>query len=86
LEILWSSSFGPGFLPREQPPHQGRGAFLFNRRAARGARQERIMAQERKRGNREAKKPKAAKPAVDPAAPKMPLGQLTPVKKPKPAR
>ena len=44
------------------------------------------MAQERKRGNREAKKPKAAKPAVDPAAPKMPLGQLTPVKKPKPAR
>jgi hypothetical protein len=40
------------------------------------------MAQERKRGNREAKKPKAVKPAVDPNPPKMVMGQLSPVKKP----
>ncbi|MCW2318177.1 hypothetical protein SAMN06265338_11123 [Rhodoblastus acidophilus] len=44
------------------------------------------MAQERKRGNREAKKPKAAKPAADPNPPKMPLGRSTPIKTPKPAR
>ncbi|MCW2273746.1 hypothetical protein M2321_001320 [Rhodoblastus acidophilus] len=44
------------------------------------------MAQERKRGNREAKKPKAAKPAAAPNPPKMPLGQLAPIKMPKPAR
>lgn len=44
------------------------------------------MAQERKRGNREAKKPKAAKPAADSNPAKMPLGQLAPTKMPKPAR
>ena len=44
------------------------------------------MAQEHKRGNREAKKPKAAKPATDPNPPKMQSGQLTPLKMPKPAR
>ncbi|MBB4198044.1 hypothetical protein GGD83_001837 [Rhodoblastus sphagnicola] len=44
------------------------------------------MAKEQKRGNREAKKPKAVKPAVDPNPPKMAMGQLTPVKGPKTAR
>ena len=44
------------------------------------------MAQEHKRGNREAKKPKAVKPAVAANAPKMEMGRLTPIDKPKPAR
>ena len=42
------------------------------------------MAKERKRGNREAKKPKAVKAAADPGASNMPLGQITPMKMPKP--
>jgi hypothetical protein len=44
------------------------------------------MVKEKQHGNREAKKPKAAKPAVDPNPQKMALGQLTPIAKPKPAR
>jgi len=38
------------------------------------------MAKERKRGNREAKKPKATKPAADPNPPLMAAGRLTPIK------
>jgi hypothetical protein len=41
------------------------------------------MVKEQKRGNREAKKPKAVKAAVDPSPPKMAMGQLSPIKKPK---
>jgi hypothetical protein len=44
------------------------------------------MVKEQKRGNREAKKPKAAKPSVDPSPPKMAMGQLAPINKPKTAR
>lgn len=43
------------------------------------------MAKERKHGNREAKKPKAVKPAADANPPLMALGRLTPVKAPKKA-
>jgi hypothetical protein len=45
-----------------------------------GAREEFFMAKERKRGNREAKKPKAIKPAADPNPPLMAAGRLTPIK------
>ncbi|WP_298427208.1 hypothetical protein [Rhodoblastus sp.] len=41
------------------------------------------MAKERKRGNREAKKPKAIKPAANPNPPLMAVGSLTPIKPPK---
>jgi hypothetical protein len=41
------------------------------------------MAQERKRSNREIKKPKADKPAKDPNPPLMAAGRLTPIKQPK---
>lgn len=44
------------------------------------------MAKERKRGNREAKKPKAIKPAADANLPLMATGRLTPIKTPKTAR
>ncbi|MGO8739823.1 hypothetical protein [Rhodoblastus sp.] len=44
------------------------------------------MAQERKRGNREAKKPKAIKPTADPAPPLFAAGKLTPIKPPKTSR
>lgn len=38
------------------------------------------MVKERKHGNREAKKPKAVKPPVDPNPPALALGRLTPIK------
>ncbi len=38
------------------------------------------MVKERKRGNREAKKPKASKSAADPNPPLMAAGRVTPVK------
>jgi hypothetical protein len=57
--------------------HQ-RGAFT--RAPNESAQQEDVMAQERKRGNREAKKPKAIKQAADPNPPVMALGRLTPIK------
>jgi hypothetical protein len=41
------------------------------------------MSKESKRGNREAKKPKAVKAAVDPGPPKMALGSTSPIKPPK---
>lgn len=41
------------------------------------------MAKERKRGNREAKKPKAIKPSAKSDPPVMALGSLTPIKQPK---
>ena len=46
------------------------------------------MAKERKRGNREAKKPKAIKPAADPTAtPSLfASGSLTPIRPPKKPR
>jgi hypothetical protein len=44
------------------------------------------MSKERKPGNREAKKPKAVKAAVDPSPTKLALGSLTPIKQPKNAR
>ncbi len=43
------------------------------------------MANEHRRGNREAKKPKAIKPAVDPNPPLMEAGRLTPIKSAKKA-
>ncbi len=44
------------------------------------------MAQERKRSNREAKKPKAVKPAKDPNPPLMAAAvRLAPIKQPKKA-
>jgi hypothetical protein len=44
------------------------------------------VAKEHQRSNREAKKPKAVKPAVDPNPSPMALGRLAPIKPPKPAR
>ena len=41
------------------------------------------MSNDRKHGNREAKKPKAVKAAVSPIPPKMDLGSLSPIKPPK---
>jgi hypothetical protein len=41
------------------------------------------MSNDRKHGNREAKKPKAVKAAVSPIPPKMELGSLSPIKPPK---
>ncbi len=38
------------------------------------------MAKDRKRGNREAKKPKSIKPAADLNSPLMAAGRLTPIK------
>jgi hypothetical protein len=39
-----------------------------------------VMAKDRKRGNREVKKPKAIKSVVDPNPPLMAAGRLTPIK------
>lgn len=44
------------------------------------------MAKEQKRGNREAKKPKAIKAPSDPHPTSMLTGSLTPIKPPKKAR
>jgi hypothetical protein len=44
------------------------------------------MAKEQKRGNREAKKPKAIKAPADPKPTLLPMGSLTPIKPPKKAR
>ncbi len=44
--------------------------------------QEFVMAKERKRGNRETRKPKAIKPAADPAPALFSAGRLTPIKPP----
>ncbi len=44
------------------------------------------MAKEQKRGNREAKKPKAIKAPADPNPTSMLTGSLTPIKPPKKAR
>ena len=41
------------------------------------------MAQERKRSNREVKKPKAIKPAKDPNPPSVEAGRLAAIKQPK---
>jgi hypothetical protein len=57
-------------------PGEGCGAL----RLREGARQEFIMVKERKHGNREAKKPKAAKPPAAPTASSMLTGSLTPIK------
>jgi hypothetical protein len=65
-------------------PEQGCGAFHFHASAPfNGAQQEFVMAQERKRSNREVKKPKAIKPAKDPNPPLMAAGRLAPIKQPK---
>ncbi|MGO9389592.1 hypothetical protein [Rhodoblastus sp.] len=57
-------------------PDQGCGVFTITHR-------EIVMAQEHKRSNREVKKPKAAKPAKEPAPSLMAAGRLTPIKAPK---
>ena len=44
------------------------------------------MSKDRKHGNREAKKPKVVKAAVDPNSAKLALGSLTPIKPPKNTR
>ena len=58
----------------------------FTRAPDNCARQETIMAKEQKRGNREAKKPKAIKAPADPNPTSMLTGSLTPIKAPKKAR
>ena len=61
--------------------------FIFHQARGSKTRQEQIVAKEQKRGNREAKKPKAVKSAsADASPPKMALGQLAPIKKPAKAR
>jgi hypothetical protein len=57
--------------------------FPRNGKCSGGTQQEFVMAKERQRGNREAKKPKAIKPAADPARPVFAAGSLTPIKPPK---
>jgi hypothetical protein len=58
-----------------------RGFFDLNRHSSRL--EEHVMTNERKHGNREAKKPKAVKAAVAAIPPKMDLGSLSPIKPPK---
>jgi hypothetical protein len=56
------------------------GLFFFERKSAR---QELVMVKEQKRGNREAKKPKAIKAAAAVNPPLLAAGKLTPIKPPK---
>jgi hypothetical protein len=56
-----------------------RGFYYFSA----NARQELVMVKEQKRGNREAKKPKAVKTAAAVNPPLLAAGKLTPIKPPK---
>jgi hypothetical protein len=59
------------------------GLFSFTHPRLAKARQEFFMVKEQKRGNREAKKPKAVKTAAAPNPPLLAAGKLTPIKPPK---